>query len=97
MSQKNQLPHLKSGGDQTMIWMTGASRMNCQEEKAAENWRFLPGSGWKKGEISGESAGTEKHVSRQLDFDVEVNMDDICIDRKLDKMEERERRVRGDC
>ena len=37
--------------------------------------------------------GPKKHVSRQLDFDVEVNMDDmLAFDRKLDEMEERERK-----
>ena len=36
----------------------------------------------------------KKHVSRQLDFDVEVNMDDIlAFDRKLDEIEERDRKA----
>ena len=64
------------------------------EEKRPENPDFFTApDGRKVKYLENPLPGPKKHVSRQLDFDVEVNMDDmLAFDRKLDEMEERERK-----
>lgn len=64
------------------------------EEKQQENPDFFTApDGRKVKYLENPLPGPKKHVSRQLDFDVEVNMDDmLAFDRKLDEMEERERK-----
>ena len=65
-----------------------------EPEKRPENPDFFTApDGRKVKYLENPLPGPKKHVSRQLDFDVEVNMDDmLAFDRKLDEMEERERK-----
>lgn len=64
------------------------------EEKQQENPDFFTASDGRKVKyLENPLPGPKKHVSRQLDFDVEVNMDDmLAFDRKLDEMKERDRK-----
>lgn len=63
------------------------------EEKQTENPDFFVApDGRKVKYLENPLPGPKKHVSRQLDFDIEINMDDmLAFDRKLDEMEERNR------
>lgn len=63
------------------------------EEKQTENPDFFVApDGRKVKYLENPLPGPKKHVSRQLDFDIEINMDDmLAFDRKLDEMEERDR------
>lgn len=64
------------------------------EEKQLENPDFFTApDGRKVKYLENPLPGPKKHVSRQLDFDIEINMDDmLAFDRKLDEMEERDRK-----
>lgn len=64
------------------------------EEKQSENSDFFTDpDGRKVKYLENPLPGPKKHVSRQLDFDIEINMDDmLAFDRKLDEMEERDRK-----
>ena len=64
------------------------------EEKQQENPDFFTApDGRKVKYLENPLPGPKKHVSRQLDFDIEINMDDmLAFDRKLDEMEERDRK-----
>ena len=67
-----------------------------EEEKQPENPDFfVTEDGRKVKYLDNPLPGPKKHVSRQLDFDFEVNMDDmLAFDRKLDEIKERERKDR---
>ena len=64
------------------------------EDKQPENPDFFTApDGRKVKYLENPLPGPKKHVSRQLDFDIEINMDDmLAFDRRLDEMEERNRK-----
>ena len=64
------------------------------EEKQQEKPDFFTApDGRKVKYLENPLPGPKKHVSRQLDFDVEVNMDDmLAFDREPDEIEEWERK-----
>ena len=66
------------------------------EEKQQENPDFFTApDGRKVKYLENPLPGPKKHVSRHLDFDFEVNMDDmLAFDRELDEIEEWERKDR---
>lgn len=67
-----------------------------EEEKKPENTGFFVApDGRKVKYLDNPLPGPKKHVSRHLDFDFEVNMDDmLAFDRELDEIEEWERKDR---
>ncbi len=67
-----------------------------EEDKQPENPDFFVASDGRKIKyLENPLPGPKKHVSRHVDFDFEVNMDDmLAFDRKLDEIKERECRDR---